>query len=374
MPSPVWVNTLDGLRRMCADLLAQPRIAVDTESNSLHAYREQVCLIQFSTPGTDYLVDPLELHDLTPLADIFSSAEIEKVFHAVEYDLIGLHRDFDFTFANIFDTMLAARILGLKQLGLGSLLAEKFNIEVDKRYQKADWGARPLPPDLVDYARLDTHYLLALRDMLEAELKEKDRWTLASEDFLRICYTNNGLRVTRERWERIDGQQDLSQRGKTILNELCLSREKIAERLNRPVFKVIDDRLLLKLSQLEPASLSELAQAGLTERQVERFGRPFLEAVQRGKNSPLVIPTGVEKPPESVLNRLHLLKNWRKKKAEEVGVESDIILPRPYLFQLAESNPRTPEALSKIMADSPWRLENHGPEILRALGVKGSGA
>jgi len=370
LPAPLWVDTADGLRRMCARLLSQPRIAIDTEANSLHAYREQVCLIQFSIPGFDYLVDPLALHDLTPLAEIFCNPAIEKVFHAAEYDLLGLHRDFDFTFVNLFDTMLAARILGLKQLGLGNLLAEKFGVEIDKRFQKADWGARPLPADLIDYARLDTHYLLALRDTLEADLSAKNLLALAQEDFARGCYVNNSSRPVKERWERIDGQLDLTQRGRTILSELCLSREKLAERLNRPLFKVLDDHALLKLAQTEPASLAELKTAGLTERQIDRFGRAMLEAIQRGKTAPLVTPTEIEKPANAVLNRLNQLKAWRKKKAEELGVESDVILPRPYLFQLAEKNPRTPEALAKLMDDSPWRLEHFGTEILKTLGVK----
>jgi len=173
-------------------LAREPRLAVDTEANSLHAYREQVCLIQFSTPQTDYLVDPLSLDDLTHLAPLFSDQGIEIIFHAAEYDVLGLQRDFDFSFSNLFDTMLAARTLGYKQVGLGRLLADKFNVDVDKHNQKADWGQRPLTPGLIDYARLDTHYLIALRDILEAELREKGRWELAQEDFARSCFVNNG--------------------------------------------------------------------------------------------------------------------------------------------------------------------------------------
>ena len=372
LPAPVWVDTPDGLRRMCASLLPQPRIAIDTEANSLYAFREQVCLIQFSIPGVDYLLDPLTLHDLTPLADIFCNPAIEKVFHAAEYDLLGLQRDYGFTFTNIFDTMLAARILGYKQLGLGSLLAEKFQVEIDKRFQKADWGARPLPPGLVDYARLDTHYLLELRDVLEQELRDRERLNLAREDFQRSCYVTNGSRQVKERWERIDGQQDLTPRGRTILNELCLSREKLAERLKRPLFKVLNDQALLKLAQTEPDSIDELKTAGLSERQIDRFGRAVLEAVQRGQTAPLVKPTEIEKPSNAILNRLNKLKNWRKKKAEELGAESDIVLPRVYLMPLAEHNPRTLEALSVVMSDSPWRLEHFGAEILKSLGVKQS--
>ncbi len=370
LPAPVWVDTPDGLRQMCASLRRQPRIAIDTEANSLYAFREQVCLIQFSIPDADYLLDPLTLHDLTPLADIFSSPAIEKVFHAAEYDLLGLQRDYGFTFTNIFDTMLAARILGYKQLGLGSLLAEKFQVEIDKRFQKADWGARPLPPGLVDYARLDTHYLLELRDVLENELRERERLDLAREDFQRSCYVTNGSKQVKERWERIDGQQDLTPRGRTILNELCLSREKLAERLKRPLFKVLNDHALLKLAQAEPDSIDALKAAGLSDRQIDRFGRAMLEAIQRGQTAPLVKPTETEKPSNAILNRLNKLKNWRKKKAEELGVESDIVLPRVYLMPLAEHNPRTLEALSAVMSDSPWRVRQFGAEILKSLGVK----
>ena len=253
LPAPVWVDTPNALRRMVEILAREPRLAVDTEANSLHAYREQVCLIQFSTPETDYLVDPLALDDLTHLAPLFSDPKIEIIFHAAEYDVLGLQRDFDFSFTNLFDTMLAARTLGYKQVGLGRLLAEKFNVDVDKHNQKADWGQRPLTPSLTDYARLDTHYLIALRDILEAELRAMGRWELAQEDFARSCFVNNsnGHRPVRGHWERVDGRLDLTQRQQTILNELCIKREKMAERLNRPLFKVVDDRLLLRVAQAE---------------------------------------------------------------------------------------------------------------------------
>ena len=370
--APILVETPSGLQRLAEVLAREPQLAVDTEANSLHAYHERVCLIQFSTPEADYLVDPLALDDLTYLGPIFSNPKIEKIFHAAEYDVLGLQRDFYFTFANLFDTMLAARILGYKQVGLGSLLAEKFQIEVDKHNQKADWGQRPLTAGLVDYARLDTHYLIALRNLLESELREKGRWELAREDFTRACFVNTSVnpRAARGRWERVDGRQDLNPRQQTILNELCLAREKIAERLNRPVFKVLDDRLLLKVADAAPKTLDELTRLGMSERQLHRFGKSMLEAVERGQRAPLIQATELEKVSEAVLNRLNRLKSWRKGKAEALGVESDVILPRYYMLTLAERNPRSPEALSKIMEESPWRLEHFGPEILKALGVK----
>jgi ribonuclease D len=141
-PPPVWVDDKNDLKSVVDELSTQPRIAVDTESNSLHAYRERVCLIQFSTEQKDYLVDPLALDDLSLLAPIFANPDIEKIYHAAEYDLICMSRDFGFKFANLFDTMQAARILGYKFVGLDNILSEKFEIKVDKRHQKADWRRR----------------------------------------------------------------------------------------------------------------------------------------------------------------------------------------------------------------------------------------
>ena len=371
VPAPIWIDTSSALEQLANTLLQQPRIAVDTEANSLHAYRERVCLIQFSTIEADYLVDPLALDDMTHLAPIFSAHHIEKIFHAAEYDVLGLHRDFDFIFSNMFDTMVAARTLGYNAVGLGSLLAEKFGLDLDKHNQKADWGQRPLTKDLINYAQLDTHYLIALRDMLENELRTKDRWELAHEDFTRVCFINgSGNREQKERWERIDGQGDLDLRQQTILNELCICREKIAERINRPVFKVVSDQILLKIAKNPPQSSEGFMALGMTEKQVQRCGKSMLEAIHRGNNTAPVEPTPITRLPNSVLNRQQSLKNWRKDKARELQVESDVILPRLYIHAIAEKNPRSHEALAQVMDEAPWRLKHFGGEILRVLGVR----
>ena len=144
LPPPIWVNSKQLLQSMMNDLVTQTRVAVDTESNSLHAFREQVCLLQFTSTKADYLVDPLALHDLSVLAPIFADPKIEKIFHAAEYDLICLRRDFSFKFSNLFDTMQAARTIGYPAVGLDRLLGEKFGIQVDKRHQKANWAMCPL--------------------------------------------------------------------------------------------------------------------------------------------------------------------------------------------------------------------------------------
>jgi ribonuclease D len=371
LPPPVWVNTTQLLQKMIDDLSTQSRVAVDTESNSLHAFREQVCLIQFSSTNADYLIDPLVLKDLSSLAPIFSDPKIEKIFHAAEYDLVCLRRDFEFSFANLFDTMHAARILGYPAVGLDRLLNDKFKIQTDKRHQKANWAARPLTKEQIHYARLDTHYLFDLRDVLEKELREKDRLEFAKEDFTRAClFDKQKQKINGESWERFSSRKDLSLRDLTILAHLCKWRDIEAEKLNRPVYKVVMDDTLVMVSKNLPQHKVDLSAMGLSERQIHLWGDGILSAVRRGVSASLVERKQVETKNDAFLRRLEKLKVWRKKIGLEMGVESDVILPKPYLSAIAENPPKDIEELMSIMKETPSRVEKYGTQILKMLGVK----
>jgi ribonuclease D len=367
----ILITRQSDLKILAEQLLSIPTIAVDTESNSLHAYAEQVCLLQFSVPSMDYLIDPLALKDLACLAPIFASPEIEKIFHAAEYDIICLKRDYGFCFTNIFDTMLAARILGRPAVGLGNMLETEFGLLIDKRYQRANWGQRPLPDHLLDYARMDTHYLIALRERLAEELKRYGLTTLAQEDFRRITYVKGNGRLGVERAidpYQLRGAKELDGRGAAILRELCLYREKMARLYDRPPFKVINDSTLVAIAAVVPTNLQELSKIqGMTRRQVQRHGNKLLEAIRRGKHSAPLLPNYNSRPDDAYLARLDRLRNWRKETAEKMAVTSDVILPRDMMFNLVEANPRTLEEINIIMEDVPWRLERFGTSILESL-------
>lgn len=371
LPPPVWVNTVEGLGKMIRDIALQTRVAVDTESNSLHAFRERVCLLQFSSPTTDYLVDPLALKDLSPLAPIFSDPKIEKIFHAAEYDLNCMRRDFGFSFANLFDTMHAARVLGYTAVGLDKLLSDKFDIKVDKRHQKANWAARPLTKEQIHYARLDTHYLFDLRDALENELKEKELLRFALEDFRRACrFDDSKPRANGASWERFAGRKDLSLRELTVIAHLCGMRDREAERLDRPPYKVMMDDVLIALAKNLPEAKVDLSAAGLSEKQIRLWGDMVLNATRRGMQAPLVERKQAERKNDAELRRLEKLKAWRKKLGETMQVESDIILPKMYLTALSENPPKDLEELKELMKDAPARFESFGGQILKTLGVK----
>ncbi len=368
--APHLIQDAAQLNEWIDHLLNQTVIGVDTESNSLYAYRERVCLIQFSTPQEDLLIDPLSLPDLSGLAKVFNHPHICKVFHAAEYDLLCLRRDFGFEFQNLFDTMVAARILGRPQVGLGALLASEFGIHLDKRFQRANWGQRPLPPDLLLYAQEDTRYLIPLYQRLEQELSQKRLTALAEEDFQRLVAVNGKLKERNghnDCWH-IQGAYELPSEKIPVLQELCKARDQIARRLDRPLFKVISDQRLIQIALASPTNLSQLKQLGcLSKHQLERHGAALVAAVQRGLRRPPLYPPRNSRPGEAYLARLEALRQWRKSTAQQMGVSSDVILPRDVMVRIVESAPQTQEELRQVMWDVPYRYERFGTQLLSLL-------
>ena len=359
------------LQELADELKRQPIVAVDTESNSLYAYRERVCLIQFSTRTADYLVDPLGLDSLAPLASLFADPHIEKVFHAAEYDLICLKRDFSFQFANLFDTQVAARILGRKVVGLGSILGSEFGVKQDKRYQRANWGTRPLPPEQLHYAMLDTRYLIPLRERLADQLQQAGVWNLAQEDFRRLCGIENHALEEEESWWKVPHANELTPQQAAVLHELLEYRDQVARGMDRPRFKVIGTDTLHAIARHCPGRLDDLrGLPGMTPPQMRRHGRALLQAVQRGLDGEPLYPPRAVRPDERYLLRLDALRNWRKETARELGVESDVVLPRDLMVQLAELDMRQPEALAQVLRGAPWRLERFGAQLARILGKR----
>lgn len=369
LPDPIWVDTPRKFAEAMAEFKDQPALAVDTESNSLYVYREQVCLIQISTPAKDFLIDPLSLTDLSPLGPIFANPSQEKILHASEYDFICLKRDFQFTFADLFDTMIAARILGVAQFGLAPLLELKLGVCVDKRYQRANWGVRPLSPSMLDYARLDSHYLFELRTILAAELKERGLLSLAQEDFELACAVKNVPNGEKNQlcW-KVAGRQPLDAQQAALLQELCRYRDDQAQKMDLPLFKVLSNELLVSICLQPPVTLEDLSQVhGMNDRTIRRHGAGLLAAVQRGLALPPVRREPRIRPDEQFVKRVEKLKDWRKEKAKELKVESDVILPREILEQIAGRNPQNSQELMNIMQTVPWRYKHFGRSILAHL-------
>ncbi len=370
LPPYQHVRSLSEWRSCLKQLQGQRRIAIDLEANSMYAYQEQVCLVQISVPGQDYIVDPLADFGLEALGEIVADGAVEKVFHAVEYDLILMKREYGWELENLFDTMWAARILGYERVGLANILEELFGVKLNKRYQRANWCKRPLSANQLAYAQADTHYLLDLREHFARELEEAGRTVEAAEIFAeqsKVELPPNEFDP--DSFWTINGARHLSPGGKAILKALNIYRDEEAERRDRPHFKVLQDKTLMELAKRRPRNEGELQNIhGMTSGQIRRYGDDILRIVREKRGAPAPRrPRRKPRPPDDVLGRYERLRTWRKKRGRQRGVESDVIVSRDALWELARANPQTKAELEAIDGLGPWRLETYGDEILQVL-------
>jgi ribonuclease D len=372
---------------MMDHLRHQTLLALDTESDSLYRYTPRVCLIQLSAyangserdqleetrPVVDYLVDPLKLQNLEPLGDLLGDPGVEVVVHAAENDILLLQRDFNIRVARIFDTQLAARILGRNGVGLAAILEEEFGVISDKSMQRTDWGRRPLTPQQMTYAQIDTHYLPLLRLRQIERLQKADRWREAQEAFNFLAMLRYEDSPTGRTVWSMKNNREVERQQTGLLEELWLWREQTAQRLDRPPFKVMNDSVLIELTNQTPSTLGELQRiSGLSSHQVDRFGRDLLQAIERGKQRPLPELPPPHPRPEFLLSKadqraFQILRQWRSQTAEERGVDPDIIFSNEILLQIIEKKPRTLADLQAISAIGAWKAETYGPAILRLL-------
>lgn len=371
LPPPNYITSALALDELVEHLQDAPLIALDTESNSLYAYRERVCLIQLSTREQDYIIDPLKIRSLTPLTPIFADPKVEKVFHAAEYDLMCLKRDYGFTFRGIFDTMIAARICGYKNVGLGNLLNEIFQVKPDKRHQLDNWGKRPLSAESLLYAQMDTHYLPALRDHFIGELKKRKALDEAREAFAEAADVLPARRVLfdPDGYWRIAIPNHLTAREIAVLRELYLLRERLAKKRDLPPFKVFTDKLIIHLARVTPRHLDDLkAVHGISNAQAKRYGSLILEAVERGTHARPPTPPEPDPPADpDVVNLYTALREWRKRRAAKRGVESDVIISREALWTLAERAPRSLDEMRGVRGLGEWRIKTYGKELLDVI-------
>ena len=277
--NPVLVADDVALRALAAAISSEPAVALDTESNSFHVYRERVCLIQLSTRTADYVVDPFAV-DVRELGRALGSVP-RLVLHGADYDVRCLKREFGLELPGLFDTMAAARRLGRTGLGLSALVEQHFGARLSKDYQRSDWGRRPLTAEQVRYAALDTHFLLPLFDLLERELREGGHVEEAGREFARIAAVEPRPKVfDRDGWRRLKGAGQLDEAGRAVLRGLWLAREERASALDRPPFKVMPESAMVEVARRRPRGEAELLRVpGLTTVVLRRMGMEALGAL-----------------------------------------------------------------------------------------------
>lgn len=377
----IRVNDQEALERALDALRLAPVIGVDTESDSFFSYQEKVCLIQLSDSHNDYVIDPLLVKDLSGLGPIFASREVVKVLHGADYDVVCLKRDFGFEFHNLFDTLVASQLLGFPKIGLADLIGRFFGWEIDKKFQRHDWSMRPLLDEHIEYARGDTHWLLALREILIRRLERRGRMRhLREECALLEAREWQGRRFDPDAYLGARGANTLDDRALRVLRELWAYRDDAAKRQNRPVFKVIPDEVLVDIARARPGTSNELERLLPGKAAMKRrYGTGLLDAVERGlaDDSQIVRPTKERpvrtgprprlrgKQAERVLAEL---KSWRSAAlAADPSQTPHTLASNGVLQNIASCRPRTLDELRKVPDVRAWQVEDHGAAILAAL-------
>jgi ribonuclease D len=354
------------LEALAARFTEASRIAFDTESASFHRYTDRVYLIQVSSDRETALVDPLALPDLSPLGALLADERIEVVFHDADYDLRVLDRDYGFRACRVFDTRIAAQLLGEPAVGLAALMEKYLGVALDKRLQRADWSTRPLTPAMIAYAAADTMHLPGLRDLLAGKLQAAGRWAWAQEEFAQLEHLRWTAPLSEDGYLRIKGARLLPRRSQAVLRAVHQWREQVAQGLDRSPFRVMPNEALLALARSVPQSLEQLhAVRGLPTSLAKRYGDQLLAAVSRGLAAPLDSLAVPERRPrqrpdaaqEARFERLKLLRNRR---AEELTLEPGVICPNGALQAIARAAPSRRDALREIVELRRWQIEALG--------------
>ncbi len=364
------VKDLEEVSRPFADAR---NIAVDLEADSMFHFREKVCLIQMASETRTIVIDPLKIPDMSCLAPVFANPKIRKIFHGSDYDVRSLNRDYGYEIHNLFDTELASRFLGVTETGLGSVLENRFNVRLDKSFQKKDWSQRPLSPEMIEYGARDVIHLLSLAEILDSELKEKRReeWVREECELLsRVrCPGSNGEPL----FLRIKGAGRLDRRSLEALERLLAYRMKIAEKKDKPLFKVLSNAVLIDMARLRPRTLDELRHTRiLSDRQADSFGDDLLSEIRKACETPdsqLPVYPRQKKTAirPDVPKRIDRLKAWRDALAMELCIDPPILFNKALLTEIAMRNPKSMEELEQVPGLKNWQKREFGEQIVNLL-------
>jgi len=359
------------LDALVARLSRKSRIACDTEAASFHRYRDRVFLIQFSSDAETAIVDPLAHDDLSGVGKILKDPHIEVVFHDADFDLRSLHRDYEWEVNNVFDTRVAAQLLGEPAIGLGALLEKYFDVKVDKRFQRADWSKRPLDQEMIDYAAGDTFHLLGLRDQLEKRLSDLGRLTWAQEEFATLTRVRWGAKENETpKFLKIKGIRGFDPASLGVLKAVYQWRENEAEKRDVPPFRVISNQALVDIAKASAKTTEELLKAGVPKNSVKRYGEPLAAAARTGSEEPYLEPKRTRsrtRLPAAGEGVVDALKQLRNETSEKLGIEPGVLCPNGTLQAIARATPGTEDQLNDIGELRSWQTSALGGEKIIEL-------
>ena len=371
----LYLDTTEATSRFLRSIANVDLIALDTEGASFHRFVDRIYLLQLSTRDRSAIIDPLPIGAPEELGGLLEDPKVEVVFHDADYDLRLLHQDYGWHVRNIFDTRVAAQLLGIRAFGLAALLEKYFGLKLDKKHQRADWSMRPLPQDMLDYATQDTMFLLPLRDKLADELERAGRWEWAREEFERLEGTRWDHDTAVDAYQRIKGARDLTRRELAILRELVVWRDGVAREMDHATFRVAGNQTLIELARVAPRSVDALREIrGMPRGVIERRGTNVLDAIARG----LAVPEDQlprfpraprwDRDPDFDI-RVNRLRGIRETVAQRLGLDPGFLISRERLETIARKRPTSVDELAQADDLRRWQVDVMGKELLAALAA-----
>jgi ribonuclease D len=371
--TPIYLDRSSEVDTFLASIGNVRGIALDTEGASFHRFVDRIYLLQLSTREQTAIIDPVPIGRPAALGRLLEDAAVEVVFHDADYDLRLLWQDYGWHVRNIFDTRVAAQLLGIRAFGLAALLERYFGVRLDKKFQRADWSMRPLSQGMLDYAAQDTIHLLELRDRMEDDLERAGRLEWAREEFSLLEGTRWPEEDPANGFMRIKGARDLTRRELAVFRELVPWRDEIARQLDRATFRVIGNEQLLEIARRQPKSRDEIAAIkGVPRGLLDARASEMLDAIARGL---AVLESALPRFPKAPRwdrdpefdARVSALKTVRDATATRLDLDPGVLCSRDRLEAVARTNPTTHEALEAVRELRSWQRAVLGEDFLKAL-------
>ena len=368
-----YLDTVPAVNAFTAEIAGARELALDTEGASFHRFIDRIYLLQLSTRDRHAVIDPLPIGTPEGLGALLESPDVEVVFHDADYDLRLLQQDYGWRISHIFDTRIAAQLLGYTAFGLAALLERFFDVKLDKKHQRADWSMRPLTADMLDYAAHDTRYLLELKDRMSAELERMGRMGWAREEFLLLEGTRWADEEPGMGFLKMKGARDLNRRELAVLRELVPWRDKVAGSVDRATFRVLGNEQLLDIARTHPSTRDALAKIkGMPRGILEQRGGELLDAVQRA----LAVPESElprfprvarwDRDPDFDA-RVSALKTARDEAAKRLTLDPGVLCSRDRMELVARRNPGTVEELAEVTELRRWQVSELAGAFVAAL-------
>jgi ribonuclease D len=369
----LYLDTVGGVERFTSEISATREIALDTEGASFHRFVDRIYLLQLSTRQHHAVIDPLPIGVPSGLGALLEDPSVEVVFHDADYDLRLLQQDYGWSVRTIFDTRIAAQLLGYTAFGLAALLERFFEVKLDKKHQRADWSMRPLTEGMLDYAAQDTRHLLQLRDQLASELERTGRTAWAREEFSLLEGTRWQDETPGTAYLRVKGARDLNRRELAVLRELVPWRDAVAGSLDRATFRVLGNEQLLDIARTQPRTKEALGKVkGMPRAVLEQRGEELLDAVRRA----LAVPeTELPKFPRAARwdrdpefdARVSALKTARDAAAKRLQLDPGVLCSRDRLEAVARRNPATVDEVAEVNELRRWQVAELAEAFVEAL-------